>query len=563
MRTSLSPFCAALAAAFLLAGCGAASTPHVPAGLRPDDQVMRGEDQLPVLGQLDMLSGLPCFSELDSLASAHSRQASADNIQDGSAFFKSSPGAVVSGSELILNASNKFEWAIYSYDPAGAPLLQVSVDPTVTSGSYYLPLPDHVTGRWFLSLPLTSAIGSSLGYPGATSAAGLAYCAVIVPAGNSSTVITVNFVTDDTPPLEPIDAVSEGFSGWYANIEMVEGRPAIAYCEFESSDPVLGQENGTLMYVRANDALGAAWGAPMEIDTNGDTGYTPDLLVVNGQPAIAYHKFDDEILMYVRATDTTGSAWGTPLEVDSTGNVGGFPHMELVNAAPAIVHLHWPSGGGADLKYVRASDANGASWGSPVSIAALSADPGDEDFSDDWSLAVVNGRPAVAYADENIGPLSYIRASDADGALWSEAAVQVASDTVQWNDLMVLGDGTPCISFYNRSSGELQFARASDNNGSAWGSAVTVDNRSDPGYFSDMILFNDKPVIAYYSALSGDLGIAFADDSAGSAWSDLRTLDATGNTGGFPSILPLSNGTLGISYLDADTDDLRYVGGVQ
>ncbi|MFQ5858216.1 MAG: hypothetical protein ACE5LU_21645, partial [Anaerolineae bacterium] len=59
------------------------------------------------------------------------------------------------------------------------------------------------------------------------------------------------------------------------------------------------------------------------------------------------------------------AAWNTPVTVDSTDNVGQYTSLAVVNANPAISYYDLTNG---DLKYVRATDASGSSWGTPVTL---------------------------------------------------------------------------------------------------------------------------------------------------------------------------------------------------
>ncbi len=513
--------------------------------------------------------GLPAPSRLDGLVQATGKLTSANNVQDGSAFSSASPGAQVSGTSVVLDATaggpapvGDFEWAVYAFDALGAPMQQVTVSIVPVVGGAYICRPDFVEGRWTCDGTLnTTDVGIPLSGAGSASPAGIYYIAVAVQAENNVTVPFVNFITSETQNGTPTLVESDGFTGWYTSLAIVDGNPAIAYCEFATD----AQEDGDLKYVRATDATGSAWGDPVVIDTVGDTGHDCKLVVVNGRPAITYQDFDNYVLRYVRASDATGSAWGTPLDVDATGFAGNFMHMQVVNGNPAIVHLYWPIDGDSILKYVRASDADGSAWGSPVELATL-LNP--DDISDNFNMAVINGNPAVVFADENAGPLSYRRAADANGSAWS-SAVPIDAGLVQWCDLIADAGGRPCISYYESTGGPgsetgvLRFVRASDGDGSSWGSAVDVDTNADTGFFNDMLLYQGRPVIAYYNLLDGALMLALAGDAEGTSWNDKRFLDSTGDTGAFPSVAELTDGNLALSYLDIDNQDLRFVGGVQ
>lgn len=100
----------------------------------------------------------------------------------------------------------------------------------------------------------------------------------------------------------------------------------------------------------------------LDTGTNGGTGQYTSMAVVNGNPAIAYYNNSDGNLMFARngAVDGTG-AW-TVTTLDSIGIVGNFVSMIVINGNPAI--SYWDQTNG-DLKFIRALDASGGSWGRP------------------------------------------------------------------------------------------------------------------------------------------------------------------------------------------------------
>ncbi len=60
------------------------------------------------------------------------------------------------------------------------------------------------------------------------------------------------------------------------------------------------------------------------------------LAVVNGNPAISYYAAFNSNLKYVRALDASGTSWGAPQALDSTGFVGQYTSLTEVNGNPAI-----------------------------------------------------------------------------------------------------------------------------------------------------------------------------------------------------------------------------------
>jgi hypothetical protein len=117
------------------------------------------------------------------------------------------------------------------------------------------------------------------------------------------------------------------------------------------------------------NAKAQTWGVPViaetPVGTGGFIGQFNSMTIVNGNPAMVYYDFLHQNLMYVRATDASGSAWGTPVTVDATGDVGYYTSLAIVNGNPAISYYDVTN---ADLKYARATDASGSAWGTPIRV---------------------------------------------------------------------------------------------------------------------------------------------------------------------------------------------------
>lgn len=318
--------------------------------------------------------------------------------------------------------------------------------------------------------------------------------------------------------------------GQYSAQTLVNGNPAVAY--YDST-------NGALRYVRANDAGGQSWAAPVTVDSTFGVGDHCSMAVINGNPAITYldHSLND--LKYVRATDANGSAWGTPVTLDSTNTVGLYTSLAVVNGNPAVAYYFQTSG---FLKYVRATDVSGSTWATPLTI--------DNVAVTGWygSLVVVNGNPAVSYYDFTNGDLKYRRASDVSGSAWG-AAVTVAStgDSGRFASMRII-NGSPAISFYDKTNGDLKFIRATDVSGSAWpATALTLDSAGDTGQYTSLFVIAGNPAVGYYDGTNKDLRYVRATDISGTSWGSPVTLDATGDVGQFASLVEV-NGNAGISY---------------
>ena len=236
------------------------------------------------------------------------------------------------------------------------------------------------------------------------------------------------------------------------SLAIVDGFPAVSFY-----DPI----NYDLVYVRATNAEGTAWGTAVTLDngvSSDSRGRYSTLLVVEGRPAVAYYNTLAGELMYVRANDASGTSWPAPQVVDTDGNNGRHASMCLIDGRPAIGYQNWTNG---NLRYVRANDAAGSSWGTPQTL-----DSGD-DTGYNVSLASVNGVPAISYLTKKTGKseLRFINGLDTEGNAWTVPQVLDEMTTgTSPNDYsrtsLAEVNGTPAISYYDLASRDLKYIRS-------------------------------------------------------------------------------------------------------
>lgn len=320
-----------------------------------------------------------------------------------------------------------------------------------------------------------------------------------------------------------------GNVGTLSAIENVGGNPAIAY--FDSTN--------NIKYVRASDSTGSTWGTPVILDASG-VGYIPSLAVINGNPAVAYTvttATGSLLLKYIRATDSTGLSWGvaTGLENNCT-----YTSLLSVSGNPAIAFQ-----GSGSLKYIRANDPNGSTW----SISMI-ADTGSS-AGVSSSMKIVGGNPAIAHA--NSAGVRYTRSSDNIGSSWTSAAVSTGSNFV---GLHVIS-GNPAIAYHLTST--LNYARSSDSTGGVW-SYITKITQPAEGVLGQQLSFKDisgYPAISCYDATNADLKYFKSIDNTGGIWYKY-SLDTVGTVGQYTSLLSIG-GYAAISYYDATRNDLKYI----
>jgi len=232
------------------------------------------------------------------------------------------------------------------------------------------------------------------------------------------------------------------------------------------------------------------------------------MAVVNGTPAIAYYDFATGDLRFIRATDASGTTWGTPVIIDSINNLGGnSASLAVVNGNPAIAYQDTTNN---DLRYVRATDASGTTWGVPLTLESA----GDTGFG--TSLKVINGFPAVSYGSSTAAVVKYIRATDTSGTAWG-AAVTVGSGYSDSTSMAVftppVGGSYPAISYFASADTDLKYVRATNTTGTLWGTPVTLDASGSTGQYPSMIAVGINPAISYYDSTNGDLKYMTGDFS--------------------------------------------------
>ena len=341
-----------------------------------------------------------------------------------------------------------------------------------------------------------------------------------------------------TPINVEIPNGTGGDAGQYSSLLVVNGNPAMSYYDATRHD---------LIYIRATDASGTAWAAPVSIDVVGDVGQYTSLQIVNGNPAIAYYDLTNQDLKYVRALDADGVAWAAPVAVDVIGSVGEYTSLQIVNGNPAISYYDYTN---KNLKYTRATDASGTTWASPVSIDFVGV-VGQYTY-----LQIVNGNPAIAYYDLTYQNLKYVRALDVSGTAWaSPISVDVTGDVGEYTSLQIVS-GNPAISYYDATNGNLKYVRATDASGTAWAVPFSVDVTGEAGRYTSLQIVNGNPAISYCDG--GTLKYVRAMDSSGTVWAAPISVDVTNSNVQFTS-LQIVNGNPAISYYDATNENLKYV----
>ena len=299
------------------------------------------------------------------------------------------------------------------------------------------------------------------------------------------------------------------------------------------TDPY-GLTNTATVPVNATTEPSGTWHSTMADGGNEETGWYPTLLEVQGCPAVSYldHKntSTNGVVRYIRATDAQGTAWGAPVLLGECGEGGGHVSMALIEGKPAVAY-----GDAITRQFVfcTATDANGDAWGAPLKIA---------DDTGVWlgftALAVVDGNPAVAFADTG-GHVHYSPRARRRGASWpaTDVTIDPGTNAIDGAQLLVSG-GVPLL-FYNCDLWrEVRLARATTHRVRR-GTRRRRCSRTEMGTFSSAALVDGEPALAYVEG--GNLDLYFMRASDAQAWHGtprckyLRSPPPNGATRAWPS----------------------------
>jgi len=293
--------------------------------------------------------------------------------------------------------------------------------------------------------------------------------------------------------------------------------------------------------------------APVTVDSGGEVGQYTSIIMVNGHPAISYYDIKKADLKYVRASNAEGTAWNTPVTVDSGGEVGQYTSIIMVNGHPAISYYDIKK---KKFKYVRASNAEGTAWNTPVTVDSVPVG----EVGKYTSMIIVDGNPAISYSFDDAGAssLKYVRASNVNGTAWNTPVTVDNKLTLDEKMSMIIVDGNPAIGYCDDGM-RVKYVRASNVKGTAWNTPVIVVSQ-DAFAPTSMIIVNGNPAICYKNWIDSYSLIRYvrASNAKGTAWNTPVRVGSEFETAWFLS-MALVNGNPAISYSSRKEGDLKYV----
>jgi PKD repeat protein len=281
-------------------------------------------------------------------------------------------------------------------------------------------------------------------------------------------VVTGSEPSGIDPPVQSLFS-STGLTPGMVDLAVVDGNPALAWSDSGA---------GMLRYIRATNAEGTAWGPRVTVyGMVMQPGDAVSLAVVAGRPAIALRSQDWGQVLYFRALDAAGSFWDLPVAVVDNPAAGGDLQLLVADGNPALAFVDASSEQNGNAIFLRATDAEGGSWDT---AGAVQLDDATMDV-DALSAATIDGQPAVAYYDGAADTVYYLQSTSAGGNWWTPIAVR---QNAQSTDSLRLAeiDGRPGVAFpvfgFSGDQGnyDLSAAIGSDAFGASWNFPLAVES---------------------------------------------------------------------------------------
>jgi hypothetical protein len=274
-----------------------------------------------------------------------------------------------------------------------------------------------------------------------------------------------------------------------------------------------------------------------------------------GQPCYAFSQYDssigEHVLSFIRRENNSGSNWLAPVAIEEfapAGASGSYIRQVAVaevDGRPAVAYLMTYSLSGAKraIGYT-VGNADGSNWpGSRNIVVMLPSD------SYSISLADINGRPAIAYANSG-AEIQFVYSQNVEGTQWSSpvsAVTNVRTGTYGYtapyyfaNEGPKLSEfgGGPCFA-YPTSSNEIAWVYGSAE-GVFWSSPVIVDTNVLASQLSgappSVASVDGVPALSYLDPQTSGMQLKYvrAQSPNGSAWGPAAVVPSSLSDNGSP-----------------------------
>jgi PKD repeat protein len=323
-----------------------------------------------------------------------------------------------------------------------------------------------------------------------------------------------------------------------------EGAPPLM-CSFDAS--------------ASSDPDGTIANYEWDLDGDGAFGEAGAEADAAGNPAALYSY--DAAGMYnatVRVTDDLGGtdeatvpikAYGWVLVTLAVGDYYVGTSLAIVDGRPAIA---FGSNAAGSVIYAHSSTPYGAN---PADWQLINVDGTTTSWEN--TLCIVEGKPAIGYQNYSTDEIRFAFSSTPDGdsaADWTSIAVDSGKDWASGPSLAVVS-GNPAMAYFDNGSspgagdGNLWFARSTTVNGTSPGdwSAIAIAPAIGLDDYCSLAEVNGKPGLSYFTDVDGGLHFAFSSSAEGMApgeWSSVLLAPDVG----YLNRLAVIDGKPGVAY---------------
>lgn len=238
---------------------------------------------------------------------------------------------------------------------------------------------------------------------------------------------------------------------------------------------------------------------PIIID-NISTSNICEMIIVDGHPAIVYiaDNGEEDEWRYIRASNAAGSVWSSPITLlTSTEDITFLTNtifLRIVDGVPAVF-LNTETG---RAKIIKSSDLDGTTWNSPINISNLT----NHQILD---VKIIQGNPAIIAKSNVTNYLYYVRSSNINGVSWPVGATQLfktdsvalaVNDGKCCNTLDIINN-TVCIITSELSTNIIHITQANDNYGTTWKSGEVLVTSNTNNAFPRIFKNNDTTYMIY------------------------------------------------------------------
>ncbi|MCB1219510.1 MAG: PKD domain-containing protein [Planctomycetales bacterium] len=237
--------------------------------------------------------------------------------------------------------------------------------------------------------------------------------------------------------------------------------------------------------------------------------------IIAGNPAMATAGPEVGSVQYVRANDAQGASWPATASIAASVQFGTYDNRVVglleIGGLPTVFFVRsYADESDDELYMVQGSNAAGDSWGSEQ-VCFSEPEFIIDGFSREVQVHLIGGIPAVLYAlGGEDSAFRYRSAVDAAATGWNTATeLDQVDSPLERRVHLADWDGSPCLAWGEQSlddTDDFFFMSASASDGSAWNEeqAVHSEGSSSGADILDLAIVNGLPAIAYFVSYRPD-----------------------------------------------------------